>query len=320
MDLEDRFNRLLGDFKKLEPRVRHLEFDTDVCGERINVRGSYIAFRDAEPTVDDFIGIIIDHIIPFCLPRSELVAAQHAARDCDPRDAAVVYTRLNEKARDLFIKAKKGSNRSGEAGEIILYILIEWLLKAPQIVSKMYLKTSNQMPVHGTDGIHARYDAAERKLYLFWGESKTYESLAGALGAALTSISEFIAYGKEKREIEIVSGHLDLGEIDTPARDAILAYLDPYSEKSNLRISVFACLLIFDFQYVDPGCSIDPSDIEKEFEERFRKEAETFLHDLSEKIGAKGLSGKRFEFFLFPAPSVAALRKDFQSKIGWSND
>lgn len=101
-------------------------FDTTKCGGRIEVRASYIAFRDDQPTFDEFIDVIVDHIIPFCLPRSEIRAARDALSIGDHVTAGRTMTRLSEKARSLFIKAKKGSHRSGEAGEIVLYILNEW--------------------------------------------------------------------------------------------------------------------------------------------------------------------------------------------------
>lgn len=152
MNLAHQLDRLLGNFSRLSPRIKHLSYQTDACGDRINVRCSYIAFRDGLPTFDDFIEVIADHIIPFCLPRREIREAQALiarAKD-DHVEAGRIMTRLSEKARSLFIKAKQGSHRSGEAGEIVLYLLTEWLLHVPQVVSKMYLKTNTQMPVHGT--------------------------------------------------------------------------------------------------------------------------------------------------------------------------
>jgi len=165
LDLEQQISALLGNFTKLTPRIKHLTFNTDKCGDRIKVRCSYISFRDGQQTLDDFINTLADHIIPFCLPRSEIRAAQKELAQGDHVTAGRVMMQLSEKARALFIKAKKGSHRSGEAGEIVLYILTEWLLQAPQIVSKMYHKTNNQMPVHGTDG-HAKREIEIVATYL----------------------------------------------------------------------------------------------------------------------------------------------------------
>lgn len=314
MELEDKIAGLLGDFSKLSPRIRHLSFNTDACGDRIDVRCSYISFRDGQPTFDDFIEILADHIISFCLPRAEISAAQKEIAGADHVAASRVMRQLTDKARGLFIKAKKGSHRSGEAGEIVLYILTEWLLQAPQIVSKMYLKTNNQMPVHGTDGIHARYDAKTKRLFLYWGESKAHAKMSSALAGALDSISEFITGGNEKREIDIVAVHADFHGLDHDAKEAVLRYLDPYAEESNERVVMQSCLLIFDYDFPEETA---PEEAESLFVEQVNSTVESFIETIKTSVEAKGLGPQRFEFFLMPVPSVQKFRDKFQHKIGW---
>lgn len=314
MTLGDQLDALLGDFSKLAPRIRQLTLDTAECGEKIEVRCSYISFRDGHPTFQNFIETIADHIIPFCLPRSEIRAAQQALTAGDHVAAGRIMIQLCNRANSLFIKAKKGSHRSGEAGEILLYMLTEWLLHAPQIVSKMYLKTNNQMPVYGTDGIHARFDDATKKLHLYWGESKAHVTIASALSSALDSIKEFIDDGHERREIEIVASYLDFDSIDASSKEAFLKYLDPYSEESNDRIVVHSCLLIFELNNPE---GIKEEEAEPLFVKLVQEEAHQFVKSISAAVQAKGLAPQRFEFFLIPVPSVQAFRDKFQEKIGW---
>ena len=313
-DLDQQISALLGDFTQLEPRIKHLNFSTDECGDRIDVRCSYISFRDGQPTFNDFIDTVADHLIPFCLPRSEIRNAQNKLSKGDHVAAGRIMMQLTEKARALFIKAKKGSHRSGEAGEIVLYILTEWLLKAPQIVSKMYLKTNNQMPVHGTDGIHARYDKDSKQLYLYWGESKAHVKISSALSSALDSIKDFIDNGQDKREIGIVATYSDLDNIDKDSKAAFLRYLDPYAEESNKRIEIHSCLLVFEFN-LPKGTKLD--DAEKKFIELTRNQVNSFIETIRLSVEGKGLGPQRFEFFLLPVPSVQEFRDKFQEKIGW---
>lgn len=318
VDIAQKMALLLGDYSHLAPRIRHLDYDTSTCTDRIEVRCSYISFRDGVPTFDEFIEVVAEHTTAFCLPRTELTQA-NANIQSDPKASARIWTALANKARGLFIRAKKGSNRSGEAGEIVLYILNEWILAAPQIVSKMYLKTNNNMPVHGTDGIHARYDSVKEKLIIFWGESKCHKTLASALSSALTSIKEFIDDAHERREVDIVSKYMDVDELDDDAKSAILSYLDPYSESSNDRITVFSCLLVFEHAgYYDDD--IAPEELEAHFVEDVNTVANDFIANIRNAVKDRGLSARRFEFFLMPVPSVQDFRDKFQSKIGWPND
>lgn len=314
MDIARHLEALLGNFSHLAPRLKHLSYNTDACGDRIDVRCTYISFRDGQPTFDDFIDAVADHIIPFCLPRREIQEAQAATSSGDHVAAGRVMAQLSAKARNLFIRAKKGSHRSGEAGEIVLYILTEWLLKAPQIVSKMYLKTNSNMPVHGTDGIHARYDVTTKKLYLYWGESKAHAVISGALGSALDSIAHFVNESFDKREIDIVSAYADFEGLDQEAIDAFLTYLDPYSEESNERVVTYSCLLVFEFA---PNLGEVPEAAEGKFVEAVGQSAEQFIKSIKQTVAAKGLAAQRFEFFLLPVPSVQQFRDKFQAKIGW---
>lgn len=319
MELADQLELLLGNFDHLKSRIRHLSFDTDVCGERTDVRCSYIAFRDAQPTFDEFIDVVALHVTSFCLPRSSISEASAKAKNGDHVQAGIAFTELTERAKSLFIKARKGSHRSGEGGELVLYIFNEWILKAPQIVSKMYLKTNHNMPVHGTDGIHAKFDVSTKTLHLYWGESKAHASLSGALSAALNSIADFVNDHGEKREIEIVSNFLDKGAWDGEAQQALLRYLDPYDELSNERIAVYSCLLVHEHSYAaKPSGSL--ADPEAAFVEDVRAAIEKFIEQLKDEIDGKGLALKRFEFFLLPVPSVQAFRDKFQARIGWPND
>jgi hypothetical protein len=313
--LEKQVALLLGNFEFLSPLIRHLDFDTDECGERINVRCSYLSFRAGEPTIDDFIDALSDSLISFCLPRKEIKVAQDGISSGDHVKAGRIINALSEKAKSLFIRAKKGSNRSGEAGEIVLYIFNEWLLKAPQIVSKMYLKTNNNMPVHGTDGIHARFDSVKKALILYWGESKAHVTLESALNSALVSIKEFVDDGKEKREIELIQTYPDFGDLDPDSVKAILNYLDPYTEEAQLRIPIFSCLLIFN--YALPPSEHSDTEMEDIFVKNVKAEVAKFIAKIRTDIDSKGLDRKRFEFFLLPVTSVQAFRDKFQSKIGW---
>jgi Cap4 SAVED domain len=65
--------------------------------------------------------------------------------------------------------------------------LMECVFGAPQIVAKMDLKTSPKMEVFGSDGIHAKWNASDNCLDLFFGEAKLERNCPG--GATLSSVS-----------------------------------------------------------------------------------------------------------------------------------
>jgi hypothetical protein len=50
--------------------------------------------------------------------------------------------------------AHAGQGEVGELGELLLYCFLESHINAPKILTKLEIKTSNQMDVNGADGVH----------------------------------------------------------------------------------------------------------------------------------------------------------------------
>jgi hypothetical protein len=313
----EQIKRLLGNFSHMDARMKHIDLEESAPGTKIKVRCSYLPIQDGEQTVREYTNTLSNHVIPFTLPRSVIQSTYEQMSSCDHVKQGLLMNDLSEKSRRLFIKAKKGSHRSGEGGEIALYILNEWQLKAPQIISKMYLKTNNNMPVHGNDGIHARYDARTDQLTMYWGESKAHKTLGSALTDALTSIKKFIDEGQQQREIEIIKDFADFYGLDQTAIDGFLAYFDPYDNKFNSRKTKFSCLLIFEPNQVPNVDKLSDEEIEAEHIAIIKKKADTFVKNISKNVANAGLATQSFEIFLLPVPSVQKFRDDFQSKIGW---
>ena len=83
------------------------------------------------------------------------------------------------KFRDVYVN-------NGELGELILYTFLEGNLRAPKILSKMSLKTSNNMFVNGADGVHL-LKISESNYHLIFGEAKMYAVFLDGFKAACKS-------------------------------------------------------------------------------------------------------------------------------------
>ncbi|NOM41508.1 DUF1837 domain-containing protein, partial [Klebsiella pneumoniae] len=105
-------------------------------------------------------------IVDYAIPRSKLAEAK--ARDIRFNSTEAV-AELVERAKRSFTDLAK----TGEGGEMLLFLLAERFLKLPQILCKMDLKTDSRMHFHGADGVYADV-SPEGTLKLFWGESKIY--------------------------------------------------------------------------------------------------------------------------------------------------
>jgi hypothetical protein len=103
---------LLGKYDSLNARIKHINFSIYDKFPRISVRGSYLAFRDGLPTLEDFVTVIHRRITTFCLPRTELKEIHDKARGLPPGEAADLWTGAVTRASERYIRAKKGSHRS----------------------------------------------------------------------------------------------------------------------------------------------------------------------------------------------------------------
>ncbi|WP_051419872.1 DUF1837 domain-containing protein [Paracoccus pantotrophus] len=186
--LEDALASLKRDLSKLSTRLKSVDHTVTTECKALTLRLHYPAFRQRKPMMSELVDTVSTYIVNFCLPRQQVADLNEQYGKVSPEEFTTMFEVLRQEAFDLFKRAHVATNRNGEAGELILYLLTEWLLEAPQIVAKMSLKTNTEMPVHGADGVHVRYCAATGRLYIYWGEAKLYGNLDQAITEAAKSI------------------------------------------------------------------------------------------------------------------------------------
>lgn len=317
--LSDAISALESDFSFLDKLLVTLTPEITSSSPDIAVRAHYLPFRNGKPMTGELLDTIRAYICNFALSRAEIEDTHSLVKTSSPQDAMIAYNRLRDTASDIYIKAQKSTNRNGECGELLLYLLIEWFLKAPQVVAKMSLKTSTTMPVHGSDGIHVRYDQANDKLWFIWGESKLHASLDGAISAALKSVGEALKYEKQKTDLNLVKRNFDVSGLPTTVKATFLNHLNPLHESYFNKLDVSACLIGFDFDGFATLGSVRGNTLEDEFRKSLRTELVGACNKLQTATAANGITHHRLEMFFLPFESVDQLRIDFQNLIGWKS-
>lgn len=319
VDLPAIIGALQRDYTKLAPRIRTLSHSVSCeCG-KVSLHLHYPAFRQGKATVPELVDMLVLFLTPFALPRAQIAVVMDQYTKINADEFALKTHQLFQSAVGLFKRANEVTNRNGEAGELILYLLTEWILGAPQLIAKMALKTNPQMPVHGADGVHVRYCSETSRLKLYWGESKLYADIEEAIAAAIKSITEALNPQKMKHELQLVERNIDFAGLSQDAKTALLQYLNPFDEAYNKRHDVITCLVGFNFEAFQQLTDLD----EEAAEGKFCQLARDQLNAMSEKMGARlkqaGLAGQPIEMFFLPLPSVQQLRDLFQTKIGWKS-
>lgn len=312
-DLDAALRAIGRDWSKLGARLKTLDHEVKTSCSRLSIRLHYPTIRDATATVHELVSVATLYLAHFCLPQSELKSLYARKDQLSSSDLHEALTQLDRRARDLFIRARSATSRSGEAGELLLYLLTEWILGAPQIVAKMSLKTSSAMPVHGSDGIHVKFLPATGHLVVYSGEAKLHADIGDAIRSAVASIATALQPDKLDHELHLVRRDLDLSGLDETSAKELLRFLDPLEPRSANRIDAVTCLLGFDFG----GYSgLTPGSADATFCQRARDQLERSASAFADALEKAGLGHRTVELFLLPLPSVEQLRTAFQARIG----
>ncbi|WP_437618552.1 HamA C-terminal domain-containing protein [Sorangium sp. So ce1151] len=193
---------------------------------------------NGRPRIDALVEAVAEHVLDYAIPRSEYRDAQEESLRTGSSQKIV---RLHKKAQKLFTDLEQ----SGEGGELLLFALAEKVLRLPQLICKMSLKTNARMHIHGADGLHAGVDPATGKLLLYWGESKIYGDFSGAVRDCLASIAPMLSdHDASKRDLQLLQRYLDVDNEEL--ENAIKNFLDPDSEAFNSLEFRGLCLVGFD--------------------------------------------------------------------------
>ena len=140
----------------------------------------------------------------------------------------------------------------------------------PQIMAKMDLKTNPKMELHGSDGIHIKWNSADDCLDLYFGEAKLEKSVTGALKHAFESIEHFHSDGLRDHEFGLVTAHYK--HADDTTRAAVCKFVDRSAPGGDCRIN-HACLIGYDWVEYRKLDTVQFKDLEVEFKRRYAEDA-----------------------------------------------
>jgi Cap4 SAVED domain len=279
----------------------------DVIQEDINVNTRvdasfhFIKYHDCIDREVDFLKNLRKHLVYYCFPKS-----RYTGKSVD-EIADLVF-----EGRDKFFNAKdsangrSGASRSGELGEIALYFLLESYLKAPQIISKMSLKTTQGENFKGSDGIHLGIQNGKK--CIFYCESKLNKKRDLAFDDCIKSVLDF--QGKKKDfEISIINNHIDVS--DPVLKDAIIEFLDPTKERGDDWLEVHSCFIGFNWEkFTDVEAIPDNDDLIENLKKNLAEDIVSIKAYLNQKIVFPTIK-QRFFFFVMPFKDIEGLRSSF---------
>jgi hypothetical protein len=285
-----------GRADSMDACLHHYGPPAQVEGTRATLRTHFVVCgADGSPRVEELTRLLAAAVVDFCIPRTRIDEAKRALL---ADGSTLQLGRLQQEARDLFTSL----TNSGEGGELLLYMLLEVVLRVPQVLCKMPLKTSSQMHVHGADGVHAMAKP-DGGLALYWGESKLYADATDAVRECLDSLAGFLLGGSKavRRDMLLLRDHAELE--DEQLTRALRAFFDEGDARSARVEYRGACLVGFD--HADyPDVRTGDEDVQK----RVRAAADAWAKTVGRRVGLSKLDKIELEIFCVPFPSVAAYR------------
>ncbi len=125
----------------LDARLRTVSKTPSSKRSDVAVHAHYFPLRNGKPTMEEFVDrVLLKKLAKFCLPGREIRRAKERFATLTEDEIIEEGADLLNRAIDLFKKANKSTNRNGEFGEVIAYLLIESVLKAPQHLPDMKLR------------------------------------------------------------------------------------------------------------------------------------------------------------------------------------
>jgi len=286
--------------------INVVEHDLKITGIKTTVRFHYLKFDgNKQPMVKALADTLYTYIIDYCL----------SAKNRDETLTARQSTLLTKEARSLFRHPEisdDSPDKTGEAGEALLYFLMEAVLKAPQIVSKMELKTNHKDEVKGSDGIHARWNEELEIVDFYFGESKLYKKVSDALTSALKSVNDFHDIKMYEHEFNMVTKHFKYA--DEAVKHEISQLFINGNPGANVRVN-HACLIGYDYKGYDDIFSEPHSNLISRFEYELLSNAESLVGLLQKKLNEFEKKYLVFDVFFLPFPSVVKFRNAFNEAL-----
>lgn len=284
-----------------------LEHDYCVNGVITKIRMHYIKFDgNGRPMIKALANTLYSYIIDYC------IATKNRPEALSTRQS----TLLTKQARELFRHpaiSDDSPDKTGEAGELLLYFLMEAVLGAPQIVSKMELKTNHKDEVKGSDGIHAKFNEEDDLVDFFFGESKLYADASTAISRAVNSIEQFHEIEMHQHEFLMVTKHFKYA--DEKTKEAIASLIIRGEPGPNVRVN-HACLIGYDFnEFANLPCGEPQDVILKRFLELFHSDGKRLTDLLQKKFNSFNKKHLCFDVFFIPFPSVGDFRNAFNAAL-----
>lgn len=307
MKLNNFLSVVKSDYSDIFSRVEHSNI---INGINVNLRFKFIQFDpNGDLKIELLIKKLLSYFTHYCF------SAQKRRINQTPTEQE--QNEMYREAQKLFRKWKqeeindKNKPTSGEMGEMILWLLMEAVLEAPQIVAKMDLKTNRQMESFGSDGIHMKI--IDNILNIFFSEAKLYGDVVKAMDSIFESIEKFHTDEMWKHEYNMVTTHYK--HLKEDEQEKIFDFINGKIKSQDIKIN-HACLVGYDWdEYKKLDNITARQTFIDEFEAIYKNDTARLTKLIQSRFNRFSKKQFNFEVFFLPVKSVQELRDKFNEEL-----
>lgn len=226
--------------------------------------------------------------------------------------------RLSKSARNKFreIKSNNDSGAGGELGELLLYLFLENQLKAPKLLSKMEIKTTQNQYVYGADGVHLYItkDEYNKPIYQFIiGESKVKNDILEATRDAFESIKNTL--DEIDIEMGLVSGEILKEVCSEEDANAIIEMILPSEDITETKATHEKAVGLFIGYSGNYDEDISNAAWNNSVNDKIKEDIVRAVKTIIKKIENLELKGYSFYCYYLPLNNADEDRKDIINNI-----
>lgn len=311
---ETAFDELLDPIDGIENVLKEVTAEPKLEQPRL----LFLRMHAEEPQVDALAELLTDLLVDYAIPLKKRQQANVVGINSKTRGRTATHMRLYREAKRLLIEYEEANRgRYGELGELLSFAVAIHYLGAAQVGSKMALKTSRGMPVHGVDGLHVRPNE-DGTVTFFMLESKIVPNAADASRDMVESITDYRAdRGKKLNELRLIHDLSNLDALSEEQREVAKSFFNVYEGSGShlRRRDIHVGSLVFSEDAYKDRLPVDHSKPitihEDHVEEQYKAKHSRFMENLTRQAEAKKLDLGNCIVFLIAVPDVNELKRIF---------
>ena len=310
LNIKDSLKKLIrSDSSALDAHLQCVTRDIPIANTKTIFHGHFIIVdTNNHNRADRLIEAMRARVTDYAIPRNQFQEAQKKDFETGTGQNVSLF---HEQAKKLFTDLVK----TGEGGELLLYMLAENFLGLPQVLCKMSLKTDSRDHFKGSDGVYMDYDD-DLNLLLYWGESKIYANIQDSIRECLRSLSPFLVQDQNEeaeRENDLFLLNNAINVNNSDLLQALKKYLDKH-DPTNRKLK-YCGIALAGFSH-DSYKNLKTDDAVAEITEVIKLELDAWAKRIKGKIDEEKLQKYEIHFFCLALPDADKFRDSFRKIMG----